>query len=67
MELALDGWVPVSKPSGNKRGKDDPASCPWQHWWPSQSSVGEIALVAWIREGRWDDQLSYYPGPEPGL
>jgi hypothetical protein len=34
---------------------------------PSWSSTGEFALVVWIRENQHVDQLSYYPGPDPGL
>ena len=35
--------------------------------WPSWNSSGELALVAQIRESWWLDQLSYQPGPDPGL
>ena len=35
--------------------------------WPSQSSAGELALVVQIRESRCTGQLSYNPGPDPGL
>lgn len=28
------------------------------------SSTGELALVAWVKESWWADQLSYHPGAE---
>ena len=33
----------------------------------NQCSGGELVLAVWIRENRYDDQLSYHPGPDPRL
>jgi hypothetical protein len=35
--------------------------------WPSQSSTVEFTLMVQIREKQRADQLSYDPGPDPGL
>jgi hypothetical protein len=35
--------------------------------WSSWSSAGELTLVVQIRQSQCIDQLSYHPGPDPGL
>lgn len=39
------------------------AGCSMGCW----GSAGELSLVVWVQESWWTDQLTYLPGPDPGL
>lgn len=70
MEVALEEWAQINCPEGVRaRELTLPPADGWHGDidWPSQNSVGEFTLVVWVRESRQADQLSYHPGPDPGL
>ena len=35
--------------------------------WATWGSAGELTLVVRVRESPWANQLTYHPGPGPGL
>lgn len=67
LELALEAWVLVSHPECRRVGELTLPPASGSTGWQSWSSAKDLDLVVQMRESQWDDQLSFYPGPDPGL
>lgn len=67
VELALVAGGKVSHLEGVRARELCPPLASCGTGWASLGSDRELALVIWAWESWLDDQLSYHPGPGPGL